>query len=80
MVPRGTVCFGSKKGHYNFHYPTEEQGFFKMDSVIKELDWICGDNNLKAVQVKTHTISGITLLTNGEETVVWVQSDTIQRW
>ena len=80
MVPEGTVCYGCKKGHYNFYYPSEEEGVFVADAIVKVLDWVCGDSNLKAVQTKKHTINGISLLTNREDAIVWVRSDTIQRW
>lgn len=80
MVPKSTKCLGSEKGHYGFWYPTEEEGIFTQDAIVKVFNWSCSNKNLKAVQVKTSAITGISLFSSREDTIVWVDSETIQRW
>lgn len=80
-VRKGTICYGSELGHYNFWYPVEEkQGIFNSDAVVKPLRWNSHRKDLIAVFVKRIHISNIELVKNRENIVVWVPANSIQKW
>ena len=50
-VRKGTICYGSELGHYNFVYPDYEKKYtLTLTIEVKPLPWI-GYNGLTAVKV-----------------------------
>jgi len=81
LVPIGTVCYGSVMKDSNRWTPSEELcGVFNSDAVVRPLRWVSDRKGLIAVFAKRAFISELELVSSAEEAVVWVSSDSIQKW
>ena len=44
LISKGTTCYGSKMGHYNFHYPDPNQKYELLISIeATRLSWRSAD-------------------------------------
>ena len=81
IIKSGTACFISKLGHNNFLYPIKDET--GMTTFLEDVDdyklksWICGDPNLKAVEVRATTLSSIVCQPDAK-TVVWIDTRKVK--
>ncbi len=79
MIGKGTSCYKSEMGHYNFLYPNmNEEYFFSSDSIITELTWP-SLNGLVAVNVINGVVEKIPRK-EGQKLIVWVDQNTIRHY
>ena len=51
IIIKGTTCYGSKKGYYNFYYPDFDIKYeLAMNVEVKDISWI-GTGEYRAVKV-----------------------------
>ncbi len=81
IIKAGTVCFISKLGHNNFLYPIkDESGMTTFNQDIEDYNlktWICGDPNLKAIEVPANYLNSI-ICQPEAKTVVWIDSRKVK--
>jgi len=77
MVRKGTKCYPTEVGHYNFHYPdmTRECEFLS-DAVVKEKSWV-GHEGLQAVTVPGGFVESL-CESNNKINVVWINPEVIE--
>jgi len=81
LVPKGTVCYGSEWKNSSRWCPSEnKQGIFNSDAVVRPLKWVSDKKNFIAVFVRQAFISNLELVSGRDDIVVWVHSESIQKW
>tara|TARA_R110000824_G_scaffold174752_7_gene352906 strand:- start:1948 stop:2214 length:267 start_codon:yes stop_codon:yes gene_type:complete len=81
LVPKGTICYGSELRESNRWCPSEnKQGIFNSDAVVRPLKWASDKKNFTAVFVRQVFISNLELVSDRDDVVVWVPSESIQKW
>ena len=71
-IKKGTLCFMSEIGHYNFRYPDKEKSIrFIADSDVNVLPYI-GGGNFIAIETDTKFLDVDTQNTS-HKAVVWVR-------
>jgi hypothetical protein len=76
MVKKGTKCYVSEMGHYNFYYPdTDKQCKFASDAIINKLPWALYQG-LQAVRVASGFVES-NCEANGKSNIVWISPNTI---
>lgn len=79
---RGTPCFVSTRGHNNFWYPIfDETGLTKIVEDVEDhkiKTWICGNNDLMAVEVSVGSVKDLYGDPNGR-TIVWVDKKFLNK-
>jgi hypothetical protein len=81
LVPKGTICYGSELRESNRWCPSEKnQGIFNSDAIVRPLKWISNKKDLIAVFVRQAFISNLELVSGRDDIVVWVPSESIQKW
>ncbi len=81
IIKSGTTCFISKLGHNNFFYPIKDET--GLTTFLEDVDdysiksWICGDPNLKAVEVRAITLSSMVCPPDAR-TVVWIDTRKVK--
>jgi len=47
IIPKGTMCYGSKKGHYNFYYPNFDDKYETTLALeAARMPWISFDDHM----------------------------------
>lgn len=82
VIKEGTACFVSSKGHNGFWYPIFSLG--GMTEISKDIEnpklksWICGRNELIAVEVKVDEVKDL-YGNPANRTIVWIDRKNVDK-
>ena len=79
MVKKGTKCYISEIGYYNFYYPnTDKECKFVSDAIINKLPWAL-HKGLQAVKVSIGFVES-SCESDGKNNIVWISPNTIHTY